>query len=426
MIKRVKSIFSTKFGKDVMITIFGQIIVLIVAFGLNKVLSVRLGTAGFGEYNIIKRTTDIITYIMLTGMGIAIPKYLATHRERGDKETIARYTISGLLIITLLSLILIIVLLLLRVSFAQILFGTNGYDSYIPAMLLYAFSLSLTNFAYSYFRGMDSFYKYNLTQIIVQLVTLILAIIFGGNVLTLIYVWGLVIGCYGIYTCLSISISHYQKANIKLFKMELKPYIKELASFCIPRIPGEFILFGFTGIPLILINKTLGIETTAYFSVAISINTLINPFFSFVGLVLLPLVSKSVVSNEFSAAVKKVKVLGVIYFLVATLAILFIVTFTPFVINILFSPNFLPSIPIIHIMILAVLPNAFYLLLRNPLDAVSKTPYNTINLGISFLVLIILTLLSSDSTGYAYSFLAAYSLLGILTGITWYRCCRNG
>lgn len=422
MLRQLKYMWSTKFGKDVAITIIGQVIVLLVAFGLNKILSIRLGTTGFGEYSIIKRTAGVITYIMLAGLGIAIPKYLATYRQVEDKVKEARYIISGLLIMGSVSLLTIVILYILRVPFSNVLFGNSGYEGFIVPTLTYALSLTLTTFVYSYYRGLDKFYRYTTSQIFVQLITLIIGLIFGGDLIKLLYTWSFVTGSYGIYVCICAWIKYYPRADIESYKKSLKSYTNELVSYCLPRIPGEFVLFSFTLLPLIIINYKLGINKAAYFATAISINSMISPLFSFVGLVLLPLVSKSVVSNQFSDANKKIIILAKLYFFVGLVGIIIVEIFTPLVVNILFSIDYQPSVPIIRIIFLAVLPNAFYLLLRNPLDAISKTAYNTINLIVSFIILNILTLFSSTITAYAFSFVISYGVLGVLSIWSWYKC----
>lgn len=422
MIKKVKAIWETKFGKDLAITIAGQIVVLLVAFGLNKLLSIRLGTVGYGEYSIARRTASVIAYVMLFGLGIAVPRYLAVFRQMGDKLNEARFMLSAISILIFLSSITIGILLAFRISLAQMIFGEISYSILILPMLAFAFSMAVTTFAYSFYRGLDKLYMYSVSQISVQLINLFLAFVFDKDVTTLLGVWSIVTGGYGIIICAKAWAYYYSKANIKSYIRDLRPQIGELTSFCLPRVPGEFILFAYTVLPLIIINHKLGMEITAFFAAATSVNSTISPMFSFVGVVLLPLVSKSLVNQQFDEAENKVKVLGKIYLILGILGIAFVEIFTPFVVKILFSKEYLTCVPIVRIMIFALLPNAYYLLLRNPLDAVSKIPYNTINLLISFVFLNVFIYFSSSTTAYAVSFVAAYILLGLLSMWSWHKC----
>ncbi|WP_243356691.1 lipopolysaccharide biosynthesis protein [Bacillus litorisediminis] len=425
MLSKIKNLFGSKFGKDVLVTIIGQIAVLLTAFGLNKLLSYKLGVVGFGEFSILKRVAGLVTFFMLAGIGIAIPKYLAAFREIDDRIKEARFVVSGLLIIAFLSIATISIIYVFRTPFVTILLGESGYEMYVLPVLLYAFSLTLTNFVYAYYRGLDRFYKYSVSQISVQLLTLLTAFIFGGNIISLFYTWSFIIGSYGIYICIQAWWHYYPLTRINSYKKDLKSSLYELVSFSFSRVPGELIWFSFTVVPLIIINHKFGMETTAYFTVATQINLLVTPFFSFVGLILLPLVSKSTVSNQFFQADQKVKRLAKIYFITGMLGIAIIELLTPLVINILFNSHFYPSIPIVRIIILAILPSAFYLLLRNPLDAASKVPYNTINLMISFTILNVLVLLSSSILALAISFVIGYGILSILSILAWNKCRRN-
>lgn len=157
----------------------------------------------------------------------------------------------------------------------------------------------------------------------------------------------------------------------------------------------------------------------AYFSAALSINALLTPLFSLVGTILLPFVSKSMVNKGIADMKKKIYMLGIIYIFVSLLAIIMIYIFGEHLLVILFNQNYIKSIEIVKISILSVLPNAFYLLLRSPLDGISKFPYNTFCLGISFIVYIILLMISPNIQIVAFSAVITYSLLGILSLFCW-------
>ena len=70
-------------------------------------------------------------------------------------------------------------------------------------------------------------------------------------------------------------------------------------------------------------------------------------------------------------------------------------------------------------MILAILPQTIYLLYRNPIDAVSVIPYNTIILGICLVVMVVSFSLSTSLTQFAWAFLAVSALQGLLSWLTW-------
>ena len=79
IISKVKDRLKSKMAGDVIWTFAGQVLVLLAAFALNKVLSVRLDVDTFGEYNLVKRSVSVISFVMLAGTGIAMPRYLAIY-----------------------------------------------------------------------------------------------------------------------------------------------------------------------------------------------------------------------------------------------------------------------------------------------------------------------------------------------------------
>ena len=186
-----------------------------------------------------------------------------------------------------------------------------------------------------------------------------------------------------------------------------------------PRVTGECVLFAYTLLPLLIVTNKFGFEQSGYFSAAISINTMVTPLFSFVGVILLPEVSKCLVNHKLKEAQRKIRLLMLIYIVLSILGILFVEMFPKFVVKILFQSEYEAAIPLIRITIISILPNSLYLLFRNPLDAISKIPYNTICLISSFIIMLLGMLFANDIALCAYIFMGAYCLLGIMSWIFW-------
>jgi hypothetical protein len=70
-------------------------------------------------------------------------------------------------------------------------------------------------------------------------------------------------------------------------------------------------------------------------------------------------------------------------------------------------------------MILAILPQAVYMLYRNTIDAVSVIPYNAIILGICLTVMVVTFSISTTLTQFAWAYLGVSILQGILSLIIW-------
>ena len=168
-----------------------------------------------------------------------------------------------------------------------------------------------------------------------------------------------------------------------------------------------------------------GLKTTAYFSVGIFFVTMVTPIFSFMGIILLPYVSKVLARNKMAIANRLINHLAIIYIGASLLFISFIYIFTEPLTSLLFSSDYIETKHQTRIMILSILPQALYMLYRNTIDAVSVIPYNAIFLGGCLGGMIIGFMLSSTLTHYAWAYLAVSTLRGILAWGVWTILCRN-
>lgn len=416
MKKNIRMPIRDSFYKDLFVTLLGQIVVMTVTFLLNKVISNQYSVHDFGTYNLMKRAVSIISFIMLMAMGIAIPKYVSEANELKNESLKESYMLSGLFLILFAFILLTFPIVLLKYHVSQFLFGSPKFHEYVLPICLYALSAGLVTYVYSFYRGVNDFMKYNIVGLNLQFLTLASVFIVRHDLLLLHYMWSFVLFTYAIFEIYKLfKANHYSFNNLK-YKLRT---VKTLFEYGFPRVPGDFVLFSFNLAPIIIVNNKFGAIQVAYFSAALSINALLTPLFSLVGTILLPFVSKSMVNNGISDMKKKINILGIIYFLVSIVAILLIYGFGKHLLIILFNQDYVNSIELVKISILSILPNAFYLLLRSPLDGISKFPYNTFCLGISFIVYLILLTISPSIQMVAYSAVITYSLLGILSLICW-------
>lgn len=419
----LKEIFSkaknSKFIKDLLITVIGQLAVLLVTFGLNKLLSNTVTIAEFGIYNVIKKVSAVAGYIMLIALGIALPKYIPECRERKDEKGAAYYFVAALLIIGFMSVLTISLMVIFQTPLSKLFFGEGGFAKYMLPTAFYSFAVALTTYVYSYYRSVERYYAYNISQIIVQVLTFLPAIFLYFDLIILLWVWTAVFSVFSLTVLL--------KAVLK-FKPELKGFEskrlfssgRELLIYCSPRLPGEIILFAFSLVPLVIVTNKFGLVQSGLFSSAVSVNVALASLFSFVGIILLPSVSKSMVKNDIKSVTKQILIILILFLVLAAMMIAFVYLFPKFVIKVLYSDEYFEAIPLMKIIILAILPNALYLLFRNPLDAISKFPYNTICLILGFVVMVVLMLRSTTILQCAIAFIIGYAVLGVLSMGAWF------
>ena len=76
-------------GQDVVWTFALQIGVMVCAFVITKLLASRLSIDDFGQYNVIKRSVQVLSFVMLAGVGIALPRYIPLYRNAAPPRPIA-------------------------------------------------------------------------------------------------------------------------------------------------------------------------------------------------------------------------------------------------------------------------------------------------------------------------------------------------
>ena len=86
-----------------------------------------------------------------------------------------------------------------------------------------------------------------------------------------------------------------------------------------------------------------------------------------------------------------------------------------------FSRDYLSSLHLRRILVLAIIPASMYYLYRNPIDAVSFKPYNTWILGFCFCMLVISFKFSFTLEHYALSYLCVSWFQGIASYVSWKR-----
>lgn len=417
MLKKLKQ---NSFIHDIGITTLGQIALMLLAFGINKIICVNLSVSDFAVYNIIRRAASVITYAMLMAMGIAVPKYLAMAKAEGNKEKFSKYLIVSVEIVVVMSSLVALLISIAKLPVAKLIFAEDAltYVSLVLPMAIYAAGCALTTYVYSYYRAVGAFVKYSVSQIAMQIFMLISCIVLGADLFAIIYVWGIGSCIYSVASVIVFLRRDCDKDSVRDRKT-LKPFRRELIEYGLPRVPGEVFLFAYNLVPLLIITDKFGLVESSFFSAATGINSTITSLFGFVGVVLLPEVSKSIVNRQLNNVNRKINILLCLYIALSLLAIGFVECFPKLVVHVMYQSEYEAAIPMIRIIVLSILPNALYLLYRNPLDAISKFPYNTICLGISFGVMVVAMLSAKTLVACEMVYVLSYLCLGVFSWLIW-------
>ena len=417
MLKVIKEKIGSGMRRDVIWTFSIQILIMLCSFAINKVLASRLSIDDFGQYNVIKRSVQVLSFVMLAGVGIALPRYIPIYRNSIPPKRIAPLLSASLLYIIIISLVAMFVCILFSTTMQNIIIGKCDNQMLMIIAIAYAFILALAQYIFAYYRGIGCFKWYNGTQLALQLLIIIplvlLPMLTVDNVFVSWFIITILLVAY--LFCREI----FGRGYSDFLKTSLKPHLITIFKYSSGRLVADLFQFSLAAFPLIYISNVQGLQFTAYFSVGITFVTMITPLFSFMGIILLPYISQAIARNEMDEASRLIRRLSLLYVCAAIIIIILLLGLTEFFTALLFTREYLITTDITRIMILSILPQAVYMLYRNTIDAVSVIPYNAIILGVCIIVMVISFQLSTDITQYSLAFLTTSTLQGLLSWLIW-------
>ena len=281
-------------------------------------------------------------------------------------------------------------------------------------------TIAIYTYAFSIYRGIGNFKIYNGIQIAYSILTIIpLFFISYLSLFQLFLLW----------SCICLTFNGFvfykgMKQKIKTF-LRLTKYpivkvkIREVFKYSSPRLLGDFFLFSLTSFPILYIGYKSDLTTVSYFSVGMFFVKMIQPLFSFLGIILLPYVSNCFAVKQVDKAASLIHKILVIEIIVALVIVLLLYWFMPFWIRIFFSATYGESEECAKVLLLSIFPTVLYLLYRNPIDAVSVFPYNTLLLFVVFCLLLLSFYYSETMMQYAWSYVVISWTKGIGSYVCW-------
>lgn len=299
----------------------------------------------------------------------------------------------------------------------QLILGEANNPQLLVIALAYAFALAMAQLTYAYYRGTGNFKWYNGTNLGISLAIIVPLIALPALTTMNVFTSWLIITA--LLVCFYLGRELRTKGTINIELSAIKTELQTITKYSSGRLVADFFLFSLSAFPLIYISNVQGLQPTAYYSVGITFVTMVTPLYSFMGIILLPYVSEAIAKNELQKANSFVGKLALIYVGSAVLITAVLYIFISFLTWLFFAESYLVTTSLSRIMILAILPQTLYLLYRNPIDAVSVIPYNTIILGICLVVMIVTFTLASTLTQLAWAYTAVSVLQGLLSWFTW-------
>lgn len=383
-----------------------------------RLAATSFGVEGFGAYTIARRVVSVAAFPLLLGFGIALPRAVArADAEPGGARRPADYGVAagGLAALALACFALIV--LAFPAASARLAFGTEARGLAVPTLVAVV-GIAFHTLCYSWYRGRAAWTSANLMQLSSLSVVPPLAVALAGGApgraLTYTGIGWAFVGLLGVLA--ATSRGQFTRT------VDPRGAARELLAFGLPRVPGEFALFGLLALPAVMVAHRDGLAAAGYVSFALSLVQLSAAALSPVGTLLLPVVSREAALGNWPVvrrAVRQFLALGVG---VSALFAIAIVLGAELLVHLLLGARYVDAIPTARAIAPAAIPYAMYLVLRNPLDAIAVHPHNTRNLLIA--VALLWLLLGPAHVGPAAAIGAAYTILGLLSVWDWWRLSR--
>jgi O-antigen/teichoic acid export membrane protein len=373
--------------KDLIITFITEFFVLASGLLVYKLAANYLGSNGFSEYTLTRRNTSFLQPLLLLGLGVGIPRYVAYATTKKDSLNPDIYFISGFFILLFVSFISLGLINILKDTFAFLMFGSSNYASFILPISLMLLGLLFHSICYSYLRGRLQMLRANLLQIInAGLIPLLAFLIKDIKGVLFITGSGWIIFSILFFLFFIIKSMNFDDVNVT----NIKASAKELLFYGIQRVPGDFGLAALLTLPFTFTAHIAGIKEAGYVAFGISLLNMAGAVFAPIGVILLPKVSQLIGNGDMRHLKYYVlRLLKITFFLTITGVVLFEI-FADKIISLYLGKGFSDLVMVTRIIMISSIGFNIFLLMRNVIDAYHTRAINTINILISLLLFLIL------------------------------------
>ena len=375
-----------------------------------RLVAAALGTSGFGEYALARRTLAVLVPLAALSLDVAVARYVAYAVSEGS-ERARRYAPAGAMLVLAAVTVISTVILLLPGPIAYLFFGSSRYTGLIVPMPLLLLGGSLHGIGYGFLRGSSKIQRANVLMAINHAVVPLVAIVFVGSrgVGTILLAVG--IGWIVVSLCFL--------ATIRMSFDNLQPRLVELARYGIPRVPGELVKLTLFALPGILVAHQANITVAGAVAFGVAAVGMLGTALAPIGFVMLPAAAQLIATGSVDQLRRQVFQIAWVTAVALTVAIVVVELFASQLVTGYLGPQFAGATDSLRVIVPAALPWGIYMSLSSVVDAHHVNPVNARNLGISFAVFLVtagaLTLLGAPALAVAATFVLGLYVLGALT-----------
>ena len=261
--KLIRKHLGSNMRQDIVWTFSLQILIMFSSFAINKILSNSLSIDDFGQYNVIKRSVQVLSFMMLAGVGIALPRYIPLYRNDNPPRRIAPLLTAALLYIIGISLVVFVGCIAFSRQMQEMIIGQQDNFTLLLVALFYAFILALSQYIFAYYRGIGNFKWYNGTQLVLQFAIIIPLVAIPLLTIENIFISWLLITIFIVICLFGKEILRYISQGGSLsINSPLKPHLSTIIKYSSGRLVADFFQFSLAAFPLVFISNHQGLQTT--------------------------------------------------------------------------------------------------------------------------------------------------------------------
>ncbi len=364
------ALLRTDGGKDVLLSFSTQLVVMLILFAANKIISVKLGVEGYSVYSLIRKNGNLFSSVLLLGL-VESMSFHFPRLQRGEHRGLQSGFLSVVVLLFLgVFSLLLSILLLFPARVSDLLFASSTDRAILYVSFFYAVSLAVSQLMVAFYRASGSYRLWNLMSLLIQLLVLVTFLLASDSVVEL-------------FTCISLSnlavAAYIAIRERRFFSFRWRPIramLPRMAIYGFPRMLSTLTYYVLDLLPLLIIVDRLGNQAGGYFAAVMSMQLLVTPLFAFLSPVLLQRLASLRSEGKFHLIFQLVRKASIVYVGVATLGYIALVVLARFIILILFTEEFMPACALLPILSLSLIPRSVYFLLSSALDAISVKPYS--------------------------------------------------
>jgi O-antigen/teichoic acid export membrane protein len=374
-----------------------------------RVVAVHLGSVGFGEYAVARRTLAALTPLGALGLDLAVARSIAHSLGRPDSG----HGYVPVAIAIQLAAMAIISLPLIAFSdlFAAVFFGGRQYRDLVLSLPLLIIGGGLQGIAYGYFRGRMQIQRANLLLFCIHAATPLLAVLLiTTSVSAILFAIGL--------AWIAISLLFLAMTQLQLDKP--KERALELARFGIPRVPGDLLQLLLFALPAILVVHVADIAVAGSVALGVAALGMIGAGSSAVGMVLLPVASRLIATGSRSELRNLIIDVARIWGLALVVLTSVVELLAGPIVSVYLGPGLVRGgTELLRVLMLGAVPWGAYVSLKSIIDAQHVRPVNARNMLLACLVFCValgpLWIAFGSLTGIVGAFVLSLYAIGLLT-----------